>query len=98
MIPNAPPGDDWFEPEGATRFAKDDIVVVCPPMSANRRVAVVVGVWCKTNEPVFYNVVTIDAGPELVLRRLESYNLAHCDLTEMEILALQAPSNEGKEE
>jgi hypothetical protein len=100
QIPNAPPGDDWFEPAGGTRFDKEEYVRINKGGPNFERYAQVLQIWAKSDEAVLYTVITIDNEEQVVLEGLESFEIVPAELNAMEILALQADPNfreRGKE-
>jgi hypothetical protein len=92
-IPDAPPGNDWFQPAGGTKFAKGDFVRIRKVGPYRNIYAQVLSVWAKTNKNVLYNVITIEGEHRSVVRALTAVDLEDADLNAMEIIALQARSN-----
>lgn len=99
-IPDAPPGDGWFKPAGATRHVVEDYVRINKGGPHHGRYAQVIEIWAKTGESVLYTVETVDNDEQVVLEGLETFELHPAELNAMEVLALQADPNfrkQGKE-
>lgn len=97
-IPDAPPGDDWFEPAGGTRWEKDEYVKILRVGPGLHRYGQVIRIRAKTDEDVLYVVQTIDNESQFTIDDLRTYEIGPARLNAMQVLALQArpdPPPEG---
>lgn len=103
-IPNAPAGDEWFNPAGGTRFKRGSYARVNKFGSVyHRRYVQVLAAKAVTGDPLVYAVATIDVvddEAEIIRLYLTSLELEAVSLNAMQIIALQArprPPQRGRE-
>ncbi len=98
LIPNAPLGDEEFEPAGGTRYEKDEYVKILRVGPGFYRYGQVIRIRARTNTDLLYVVQTIDNETQFTIDDLRTYEIGPARLNAMQVLALQArpdPPSEG---